>query len=82
MSLRLGAAGHPARAGSRDGAAGSSVAEPLVVSGTAAPGHRTAVVLAAVLPVLAGVGLALVTGMWMFLAFTAVFGRVRPGSRS
>ncbi len=52
--------------------AGSSIAEPLVVRGTAAPGHRTAVVLAAVLPLLVGVGMALVTGMWMFLAFTAL----------
>ena len=54
--------------------AGSSVAAPLVVRGTAAPSHRAAVALAAVLPLLVGVGLALLTGMWMFLAFTAVSG--------
>ena len=30
--------------------------------------------LAAVLPLLVGVGLAFLTGMWMFLAFTAVSG--------
>jgi len=54
--------------------AGSSVAAPLVVRGTAAPGHRAAMALAAVLPLLVGVGLAFLTGMWMFLAFTAVSG--------
>ncbi|WP_427130201.1 FtsK/SpoIIIE domain-containing protein [Pseudarthrobacter sp. S9] len=52
--------------------AGSGVAEPLVVRGTAAPSNRAAVVLTAALPLLIGIGLALLTGMWMFLAFTAI----------
>ena len=73
MSLRLGPRVAPDAAADFPTAfAGSSVAEPLVVRGTSAPSHRAAVVLAAVLPLLAGVGLALLTGMWMFLAFTAV----------
>ncbi|GAA2141511.1 hypothetical protein GCM10009825_30080 [Arthrobacter humicola] len=73
MSLRLGPPTEPdAAAASLTAYAGGSVAEPLVVRGTAAPGHRAAVVLAAVLPLLTGIGLALLTGMWMFLAFTAV----------
>jgi S-DNA-T family DNA segregation ATPase FtsK/SpoIIIE len=54
------------------GFAGSSVAEPLTVSRPAAPAGRSVLVLGAVLPVVMGVGLALVTGSWMFLAFTAV----------
>jgi S-DNA-T family DNA segregation ATPase FtsK/SpoIIIE len=75
LSIRLGPPGVPhAAADSVTSPAGSSVAAPLVVRGTAAPGHRVAVVLAAVLPLLVGVGLALLTGMWMFLAFTAVSG--------
>jgi S-DNA-T family DNA segregation ATPase FtsK/SpoIIIE len=73
MSLRLGPPTEQnAAAASLTENAGGSVAEPLVVRGTAAPSHRAAVVLAAVLPLLAGIGLALLTGMWMFLAFTAV----------
>jgi S-DNA-T family DNA segregation ATPase FtsK/SpoIIIE len=54
------------------GFAGSSVAEPLTVPRPAAPAGRAVLVLGAVLPVIMGVGLALVTGSWMFLAFTAV----------
>jgi S-DNA-T family DNA segregation ATPase FtsK/SpoIIIE len=54
------------------GVAGSSVAEPLTVSRQAAPAGRTVLVLGAILPVVIGVGLALMTGSWMFLAFTAV----------
>ena len=72
MSLRLGTPAMPDAAEPMTARAGSSVAEPLVVRGTAAPSHRSAVALAAVLPILVGVGLALLTGMWMFLAFTAV----------
>ena len=75
ISLRLGPPAVPnAAADSVTALAGSSVAAPLVVRGTAAPSHRAAVALAAVLPLLVGVGLALLTGMWMFLAFTAVSG--------
>jgi S-DNA-T family DNA segregation ATPase FtsK/SpoIIIE len=73
MSLLLGLP--PTASAAADllpGLAGSSIAEPLVVRGTGATGHRTAVVLAAALPLLVGVGMALVTGMWMFLAFTAL----------
>ena len=73
MSLRLGPPAAPnATADIPTAFAGSSVEEPLVVRGTSAPSHRAAVALAAVLPLLVGVGLALLTGMWMFLAFTAV----------
>ncbi|MBT2549829.1 FtsK/SpoIIIE domain-containing protein [Arthrobacter sp. ISL-65] len=70
MSLVLAAP-----SGARDaelGFAGSSVAEPLTVSHPAVPADRSMLLLGAVLPVLIGVGLALVTGSWMFLAFTAV----------
>jgi S-DNA-T family DNA segregation ATPase FtsK/SpoIIIE len=75
ISLRLGPSVMPhAAADAVTARAGSSVAAPLVVRGTTASSHRAAVVLAAVLPLLAGVGLALLTGMWMFLAFTAVSG--------
>jgi len=72
MSLRLGTPAMPDVTESLAARAGSSVAEPLVVRSTAGPSHRSAVALAAVLPILVGVGLALLTGMWMFLAFTAV----------
>ncbi|BCW67729.1 hypothetical protein NicSoilB4_24920 [Arthrobacter sp. NicSoilB4] len=52
--------------------AGSDVSEPLVVSNPAANSSRSAMMLAAVLPLAIGAGLVVVTGMWMFLAFTAV----------
>ena len=64
-----------APSGARDaelGFAGSSVAEPLTVPHTAVPAGRSMLLLGAVLPVIIGVGLVLVTGSWMFLAFTAV----------
>jgi S-DNA-T family DNA segregation ATPase FtsK/SpoIIIE len=72
MSVIFGGAAHTGFSDSRVEVAGSDVSEPLVV-GNAAPGsNRAAVVLAAALPLVIGVGLALLTGMWMFLAFTAV----------
>ena len=52
--------------------AGTDVREPFVVSRRDDPVNRAALLLTAVLPVIIGVGLALITGMWMFLAFTAV----------
>jgi S-DNA-T family DNA segregation ATPase FtsK/SpoIIIE len=52
--------------------AGSSVAEPLKIARRAENGSRLALLLTASLPLVIGVGLAIVTGMWMFLAFTAV----------
>ena len=52
--------------------AGSDVHEPLVIQRRMDPGNRAALVLTAVLPLVIGVGLAVMTGMWMFLAFTAV----------
>lgn len=52
--------------------AGMDVHEPLVVNRRDDPINRAALLLTAVLPVVIGVGLALVTGLWMFLAFTAV----------
>ncbi|MET3705839.1 S-DNA-T family DNA segregation ATPase FtsK/SpoIIIE [Arthrobacter sp. UYEF6] len=59
---------------SRDGLAdaGTDVHEPLVVNRRDDPTNRAALLLTAVLPVVIGVGLAVMTGMWMFLAFTAV----------
>lgn len=53
-------------------AAGSSVAEPLTIPHRPEGGNRGVLLLTAALPLLIGVGLALITGMWMFLAFTAV----------
>ncbi|CAN7418672.1 FtsK/SpoIIIE domain-containing protein [Arthrobacter sp. LjRoot78] len=53
-------------------AAGSSVADPLKIPHRAEGGNRGILLLTAVLPLLIGVGLAVITGMWMFLAFTAV----------
>ena len=52
--------------------AGAAVQEPLVIARRAEPGSRAPLVFAAVLPLVIGVGLAVMTGMWMFLAFTAV----------
>ncbi|WP_255771034.1 FtsK/SpoIIIE domain-containing protein [Pseudarthrobacter sulfonivorans] len=52
--------------------AGLNVHEPLVIRRHDYPSNRTALLLAAVLPLIIGVGLAVITGMWMFLAFTAV----------
>ncbi len=52
--------------------AGASVQEPLVITRPSSPGNRAALLLTAVLPLVMGVGLAAITGMWMFLAFTAV----------
>jgi S-DNA-T family DNA segregation ATPase FtsK/SpoIIIE len=52
--------------------AGLAVDEPLIVSRRDDPANRTALLVTAVLPLVIGVGLAVVTGMWMFLAFTAV----------
>lgn len=52
-------------------AAGSNVAEPLLVRNTVGQGNRAALVLAATVPLVIGIGLALATGTWMFLALTA-----------
>jgi S-DNA-T family DNA segregation ATPase FtsK/SpoIIIE len=51
--------------------AGMSTQEPLTVTGRTETSNRTVLVLTAALPLLIGVGLAVVTGMWMFLAFSA-----------
>lgn len=51
--------------------AGKSVAEPIVVPGRPDTGSRTLILLTAVLPLALGVLLAVLTGMWMFLAFSA-----------
>ncbi|MDV8146502.1 FtsK/SpoIIIE domain-containing protein [Arthrobacter sp. B10-11] len=53
-------------------AAGASVTEPLTIPHRPEGGNRGLLLLTAVLPLLIGVGLAVVTGMWMFLAFTGV----------
>ncbi|MEJ1113860.1 FtsK/SpoIIIE domain-containing protein [Paenarthrobacter sp. CCNWLY172] len=52
--------------------AGRSVEEPLEVPHAGRQGSRTAIILAAGLPLIAGVGLAIATGMWMYLGFTAI----------
>ncbi|MDQ0922836.1 S-DNA-T family DNA segregation ATPase FtsK/SpoIIIE [Pseudarthrobacter sp. W1I19] len=51
--------------------AGMSTQEPLTVTGRTEASNRTVLVLTAALPLLIGVGLAVITGMWMFLAFSA-----------
>ncbi|WP_430269195.1 FtsK/SpoIIIE domain-containing protein [Pseudarthrobacter sp. J1738] len=54
--------------------AGADVSTPIEVSvrADAAQTNKTTIALTAGLPLLIGVGLAVITGMWMFLAFTAV----------
>ncbi|WP_320535995.1 FtsK/SpoIIIE domain-containing protein [Pseudarthrobacter sp. IC2-21] len=52
--------------------AGADVREPIILRRPVDPANRAALLLTAILPVLLGVGLAAITGMWMFLAFTAV----------
>ncbi|MDT0167636.1 FtsK/SpoIIIE domain-containing protein [Pseudarthrobacter sp. BRE9] len=62
--------------------AGMSVAEPIVVPGRVDTGNRALIVLTAVLPLSLGVLLAVLTGMWMFLAFSAasVFSALVPAA--
>jgi S-DNA-T family DNA segregation ATPase FtsK/SpoIIIE len=52
--------------------AGRSVEEPLEVHRRRGSLNRWSIAASAGLPLVAGVGLALATGMWMFLGFTAV----------
>ncbi|GAC1452075.1 MAG: hypothetical protein PVSMB10_08420 [Pseudarthrobacter sp.] len=52
--------------------AGNDVREPFVISRRENPTNRATLLLTAILPIIIGVGLAVITGMWMFLAFTAV----------
>lgn len=54
------------------GDAGTSVQEPLTVAGHPETGNRGILLLTAVLPLVIALGLAVLTGMWMFLAFAAV----------
>ncbi|WAH96514.1 FtsK/SpoIIIE domain-containing protein [Arthrobacter sp. MMS18-M83] len=54
------------------GTAGLSIAEPLLVQTRSDTQSRIQLLLTAGLPLLLGVGIALATGMWMFLGFTAV----------
>ncbi|MHC6592483.1 FtsK/SpoIIIE domain-containing protein [Arthrobacter sp. C152] len=51
--------------------AGKSVTEPLTVRARPDAGNRTLFLLGALLPLAVGVALAVYTGMWMFLAFSA-----------
>ncbi|AOT05166.1 FtsK/SpoIIIE domain-containing protein [Arthrobacter sp. U41] len=53
-------------------AAGSDVSEPLLVNNPTVQSNKAALLLAAVLPLAIGLGLAILTGMWIFLAFTLV----------
>ncbi|BCT76780.1 hypothetical protein SCMU_26220 [Sinomonas cyclohexanicum] len=55
-----------------DPAAGSGPAPPVRVARHAPPSRKAATVTMVVLPLLVGVGMAVLTGMWVFLAFTAV----------
>lgn len=52
--------------------AGTNVQDPLVIPRRPEAGSRAPLIVAATLPLVIGVGLAVMTGMWMFLAFTAV----------
>ncbi len=73
MSLAFGAGtgwSGPAETGLDS--AGGPVAEPIVIRNPVTHINPAALLLTAALPLLAGVGLAVFTGMWMFLAFTAV----------
>ncbi|GAA3311888.1 FtsK/SpoIIIE domain-containing protein [Arthrobacter ramosus] len=54
------------------GAAGLGIAQPILVPRRHDAGSRTQLLLTAGLPFLLGVGMALATGMWMFLGFTAI----------
>ncbi|WP_284988470.1 FtsK/SpoIIIE domain-containing protein [Arthrobacter sp. efr-133-TYG-120] len=69
MSIVFGDDEHGAEA---LGTAGLGVAEPILVTRRHDAGNRTQLLLTAGLPVLLGVGMALATGMWMFLGFTAI----------
>lgn len=71
-TLSVVVAGPPGSRNSCLGSAGQSVAEPLTVPRQAGQENRGLLLLSAALPIAVGVGLALLTGMWMFLAFTAV----------
>lgn len=51
--------------------AGASVQEPIPVRGRAESGSRAVLIATAILPLVVGAGLAVFTGMWMFLAFAA-----------
>jgi S-DNA-T family DNA segregation ATPase FtsK/SpoIIIE len=51
--------------------AGMSTQQPLTVAARTETGNRAMLILTAALPLLIGVGLAVLTGMWMFLAFSA-----------
>lgn len=54
------------------GTAGLGIAEPLLLRTRSDPNSRIQLLLTAGLPLLLGVGIALATGMWMFLGFTAI----------
>ncbi|VXB04784.1 Cell division protein FtsK [Arthrobacter sp. 9V] len=51
---------------------GLSIEQPLQIRHSRRNGNRLAMVLAAGLPLVAGVGLSMATGMWMYLGFTAI----------
>ncbi|WP_344298542.1 FtsK/SpoIIIE domain-containing protein [Sinomonas flava] len=55
-----------------DPAAGGAPGETQTVPQNVPPSRRAALIAMAVLPLLLGIGMALATGTWMFLAFTAV----------
>ena len=52
--------------------AGRSVQEPIEVPCAKNHGSRATIALAAGLPLIAGIGLAAATGMWMYLGFSAI----------
>lgn len=51
--------------------AGRPVHEPILVAGHPESGNRAIIVATTILPLVIGIGLAVFTGMWMFLAFAA-----------
>lgn len=66
------AAGPRAAAGPGGSDAGRDTSEPLRIPNPGSAGNRAALVLTAVVPLAVGVALAVGTGLWMFLAFSAL----------
>ncbi|MGO4120304.1 FtsK/SpoIIIE domain-containing protein [Arthrobacter sp. YAF16] len=61
-------------AGAGSAEAGTDTTEALRIPNPGSPANRAVLLLTAVLPLAVGAALAVATGMWMFLAFSAVSG--------
>lgn len=73
LVFRGGRTGRPGEgAGPGWAEAGSDTTEPLRIPNPGSPTNRAALLLTAVLPLAVGAALAVATGMWMFLAFSAL----------